>query len=174
MCHRHSQEGPETGVEISAANFDRDLWNNRPRSSGIWSCTCWTETEGWWKPRAPADHSICEPLTAQPISLCLEKFEHLNELSLADHSNGRDSLQIDVLIGADYYWELVTGRTSRCEDGPVAVHTRLGWVLSGPAPKTKQSKSSTSLLTTHTLHVGAAVNETETLDRCTLSGSSCL
>ena len=72
--------------------------------------------------------SICEPPTAQPISLCLEKFEHLRQLDLADCSNGQDPLQIEVLNGADYYWELVTGRTSRCEDGPVAVHTRLGWV----------------------------------------------
>ena len=70
--------------------------------------------------------SICEPLTAQPISLCLEKFEHFNQFDLADCSNGQDPLQMDVLIGADYYWELVTGHTSRCEDGPVAVHTRLG------------------------------------------------
>ena len=93
--------------------------------------------------------SICEPLTAQPISLCLDKFEHLKQLDLADCSNGQDSLQIDILIGADYYWELVTGCTSRCEDGPVTVHTQLGWVLSGPVPKMKQSKTSTSLLTTH-------------------------
>ena len=108
--------------------------------------------------------SICEPLTAQPISLCLEKFEHLRQLDLADCSNGQDPLQIDVLIGADYYWELVTGRTSRSVHGPVAVHTRLGWVLSGPIPKMKRSKSSTNLLTTHTLHVGTALNETETLN----------
>ena len=108
--------------------------------------------------------SICEPLTAQPISLCLGKFEHLKQLDLADYSDGQDSLQIDVLIGADYYWELVTGRTSRCDSGPVAVHTRLGWVLSGPIPKMKRSKCSTTLLTTHTLHVGTALNETETLN----------
>lgn len=108
--------------------------------------------------------SICEPLTAQPISLCLGKFEHLKRLDLADYSDGQDSLQIDVLIGADYYWELVTGHTSRCDSGPVAVHTRLGWVLSGPIPKMKRSKCSTTLLTTHTLHVGTALNETETLN----------
>ena len=36
--------------------------------------------------------SICEPLTAQPILLSLEKFEHLKRLDLADYSNGRDSL----------------------------------------------------------------------------------
>ena len=117
--------------------------------------------------------SICEPLTAQPMSLCLERFEHLKQLDLADYSNRQDSLQIDVLIGADYYWELVTGRTSRCEDGPVAVHTRLGWVLSGPVPKTKQSKSSTSFLTSsHTLFLGPAVNEGDTLRHCAHSGSS--
>jgi len=56
--------------------------------------------------------SICEPLTTQPISLCLEKFEHLKQIDLADHSNGQDPLQINVLIGADYYWDLVIGRTS--------------------------------------------------------------
>ena len=42
---------------------------------------------------------------------------------------------MDVLNGADYYWELVTGHMSQCEDGPVAVHTQLGWVLSGPDPR---------------------------------------
>lgn len=108
--------------------------------------------------------SICEPLTAQPIALCLEKFEHVKQLDLADYSNGQDSLQIDVLIGADYYWELVTGCTSRCEGGPVAVHTRLGWVLSGCLPKMKRYKGSTSLLITHTLHVGTAANGMETLN----------
>ena len=107
--------------------------------------------------------SICEPLTAQPISLCLEKFEHLKQLDLADYPDGQAYLQIDALIGADYYWGLVTGRTSRCEDGPVALQTRLGWVLSGPIPETKFSKNSASLLTTHTLHVGMAVSETKTL-----------
>ena len=31
--------------------------------------------------------SIREPLTTQPISLCLEKFEHLKQIDLSDHSN---------------------------------------------------------------------------------------
>ena len=109
--------------------------------------------------------SICEPLTAQPISLCLNKHDHLNRLDLADYSDAQETLQIDVLIGADYYWELVTGKTSRGKDKAVAVHTRLGWVLSGPAPKTKQSKNSVNLLTTHTLHVGTTGIDADTLNR---------
>ena len=109
--------------------------------------------------------SICEPLTAQPISLCLNKHDHLNRLDLADYSDGQETLQIDVLIGADYYWELATGKTIRSKDGPVAVHTRLGWVLSAPASKTKRSKKSVNLLTTHALHVGTTGNDADTLNR---------
>ena len=108
--------------------------------------------------------SICEPLTAQSISSCLETFKHLERLDLADHSNGQESLQVDVLIGADYYWRLVTGRTERCEGGLVAVETRLGWVLSGPVPREKRHKTTSSLLATHTLHVSTTIHETQTLN----------
>lgn len=37
-------------------------------------------------------------------------------------------------------------------DGPIAVETKLGWVLSGPVPAAEQSMS---LITTHTLNVDA-------------------
>jgi len=56
-----------------------------------------------------------------------------------------------MLIGSDYYWEFMTGETVRGRDGPVAVNTTLGWVLSGPAETTGQRKSTVSLVTTHTL-----------------------
>jgi len=39
---------------------------------------------------------------------------------------------VDILIGSDQYWQLVTGEVRRGEGGPTALHTRLGWVLSGP------------------------------------------
>ena len=41
---------------------------------------------------------ITVPSICEPISLCLEKFEHLKQLNLADCSNGQDSLRIDILI----------------------------------------------------------------------------
>jgi len=41
--------------------------------------------------------------------------------------------EIGLLIGADYLWEFQTGKTKRGKPGdPVAIETRLGWVLSGP------------------------------------------
>ena len=39
---------------------------------------------------------------------------------------------MDVLIGSDYYWYLVTGAVVPKEyGGPTAIHTKLEWVLSG-------------------------------------------
>ncbi|KAL9977059.1 hypothetical protein ACROYT_G014423 [Oculina patagonica] len=39
---------------------------------------------------------------------------------------------IDMLIGCDYYWDFVTGETRRGDEGPIAVKSKLGWLLSGP------------------------------------------
>ena len=93
---------------------------------------------------------ICEPITTQPISLCANSYKHLSELRLADSSDGNSLMDVDLLVGSDYYWKLTTGRVSRGENGPVAVETRLGWVLSGPIPLVEQSMN---LMTTHTLRV---------------------
>jgi len=69
---------------------------------------------------------ICSPL---PRLVDASIYEHLEGLQLADAS---DSAQrIDVLIGSDHYWSVVTGETIVGETGPVAVSSRLGWLLSG-------------------------------------------
>ena len=58
-----------------------------------------------------------------------------------------------MLIGSDYYWELVTGGVSRGAQGPTAIHTKLGWVLSGPAPLVNSKQSATNLVSTHVLRI---------------------
>ena len=99
---------------------------------------------------------ICEPLSCQPVSLCQDRFEHLTHLDLADYTDGSSPLEVDVLVGLDHYWDLASGEVRRGQSGPVAVDTKLGWVLSGPAIPVDQSESSTSLLT-HALHVDGGV-----------------
>ena len=73
-------------------------------------------------------------------------------------------MSVDLLIGTDHYWNLTTGRTIRGENGPVAIHTKLGWVLSGPAPAVGASHQSASLIISHTLHVGVVPPDTKALD----------
>ena len=58
----------------------------------------------------------------------------MQELDLADCPHLEDdSNATDVLIGADHYWDIVTGDITREGDGPVAITNRLGWLLSRPA-----------------------------------------
>jgi len=54
------------------------------------------------------------------------KYIHLQGLDLADHQGG-----IDVLVGSDYYWQIVIDVVSG-ESGPVAVNSIFGWLVSVP------------------------------------------
>ena len=71
---------------------------------------------------------------------------------------------MDILIGCDHYWDLVTGSISRSENGPTGIHTKLGWVLSGPALSAGSMLcSSTHITTTHLLRVDSQTTESTQL-----------
>ena len=72
-------------------------------------------------------------------------------------------MKIDLLIGSDQYWNLVTGETRRGSSGPVAINTRLGWVLSGPTASSPPEASSACLMT-HTLRVDGQPQDSLMLD----------
>ncbi|CAB3977651.1 E3 ubiquitin- ligase DZIP3 [Paramuricea clavata] len=60
-------------------------------------------------------------------------YPHLQGLWFSDVCKTKNVLEIELLIGADYLWLFQEGRTVRGKsDEPVAVQTKLGWVLSGP------------------------------------------
>ena len=107
--------------------------------------------------------TICEPLVGQPISACVAQNPSFKELNLADNADGASSLHIDLLIGSDYYWDLVTGSICRGNGGLAAIQTKLGWVLSGPVPGQNLGKRSANL-TTHVLRADARVSDTMSLD----------
>lgn len=95
---------------------------------------------------------ICQPLKNQSVIDASKTYPQLANLYLADFSAGQHDAEVDILIGSDYYWKIVTGRTRRGEDGPIAIQTKLGWVLSGPAEITPpQGSQSSNLVTIHTL-----------------------
>ena len=70
---------------------------------------------------------ICSPL---PVKISVN-YPHLDGLELADEPFDSEG-SIDMLIGSDYYWDFVTGETRRGDEGPIAVNSKLGWLLSGP------------------------------------------
>ena len=110
---------------------------------------------------------ICDPLQSQSIAEATHTYAHLNGLKLADYGSGEDNVEVDILVGSDQYWSLVSGRVVRGEHGPTAIETKLGWVLSGPIPEGIQiERQQSNLVTTHVLK--SAVNPVdvtnETLD----------
>ncbi|XP_028415550.1 uncharacterized protein LOC114538622 [Dendronephthya gigantea] len=113
--------------------------------------------------------TICSPISNQSIKVALEEYPHLRGLNLADNPGmSDDDVQVDILIGADYYWKFITGTTKRGgSPGPVAVLTRLGWVLSGPVIKGNQENRSCSvnLNGTHVLRIDAEPVTTTPTDR---------
>ena len=90
---------------------------------------------------------ICDPLAWHSLSHAVEMFPYLSKLELADVEGEFD---IDVLIGSDLYWRLVTGRVVRGENGPTAIETVFGWVLSGPVDMAPEAFVLTS---THMLRI---------------------
>lgn len=98
--------------------------------------------------------TICEPILSQPITASVESHDHLLKLELADSADGSSYLPVDILVGCDYYWDLVTGSVCRGVQGPTAIHTKLGWVLSGPTQSSEAMvQSAACVVTTHLLRV---------------------
>ena len=99
--------------------------------------------------------TICEPIHGQPVVHYQELYPHLNGLDLADNTEATSPREIDMLVGSDFYWDLITGHIRRGSTGPVAIHTRVGWVLSGPTCEPSVTKEKSHGLMTHALRVGA-------------------
>ena len=100
---------------------------------------------------------ICEPLTGKTVALARKMYKHLNGIHLADYSTGPEPAEVDILIGSDQYWPIVTEEVRRGESGPTALRTKLGRVLSGPVESsTHDCDPSVNLVSsTHVLRCAA-------------------
>ena len=112
---------------------------------------------------------ICDPLQGQSIAHASLTHAHLRGLKLADSRLVMTMLWLinDILIGSDQYWHLVSGRVEQGENGPTAMETKLGWVLSGPLHGAMENEQQrTNLVTTHVLKtaVNPVNNTNESLD----------
>jgi hypothetical protein len=72
---------------------------------------------------------ICTPFETK---FDISEYPHLQDFDLADCPSD-DRRCIDVLIGSDHYWDFITGEVIQGENGPLAIASKFGWVLSGPS-----------------------------------------
>ncbi|XP_037529425.1 uncharacterized protein LOC119406767 [Rhipicephalus sanguineus] len=76
----------------------------------------------------------CDVLPSPPLAV-RERARSLG-ISLADDSkkagNDGENLETSILIGADYYWTVVTGCIREIQPKIMAIETMLGWTVQGP------------------------------------------
>ena len=53
-------------------------------------------------------------------------------------------MDVDLLIGSDFYWNFLAGEIRRGEVGSVAMKTKVGWVLSGPVCQESTSQAAST------------------------------
>jgi len=76
--------------------------------------------------------SISTPLH-NSFHVCVKNIPHLQGLILAHPITGDEHFEISLLIGADQYWNFVGDHIVR-GDGPTAMQSKLGYLISGPLP----------------------------------------
>ena len=96
---------------------------------------------------------ICLPLGDQRIDHAKITYSHLRDLQLADSNPGSDPLPINILVGCDHYDNFILHNKVRGNFGPVAVASRLGFVLRGKLDIV--SSSTTNIVSIHALKVEA-------------------
>ncbi len=88
-----------------------------------------------------SQHSVMSIVLSTTFDIA--RYSHLQGLEFADENLDNEdgsAKNIDILIGSDYYFDIVTGEIQQGDDGPVAVNSEFGWIVSGRA----YSKSATN------------------------------
>jgi hypothetical protein len=62
----------------------------------------------------------------------LQELQHLKNFNLAHPYNGQNLFAIDLLIGADFYWSFIEDEKPIRGDGPTAISSKIGYLVSGP------------------------------------------
>lgn len=105
---------------------------------------------------------ICSPLQGQKVEVAEAMFPIIKNFDRSDldPSDGK----IDMLIGSDYYWEVVDGEAVRCDvEGLVAMKSKLGWLLSGACGMKDNVSAAVHLASTHVMLVDFDADEENSL-----------
>jgi len=87
---------------------------------------------------------IATPLKRQH-NADINNMPHLRGLRLA-HPVSSGNFSINLLIGADHYWDIVQDTIIRGDRGPTAMQSKLGYLLSGPIGSRGKQDSATTIL----------------------------
>ena len=84
------------------------------------------------------------------VEVVKHNYPHLRRVYFSDVAKYKEELKVDILVKENFIWQFQRGgETIRGgPNDPVAIHTALGWVLSGPLQGNECAISSTNLIST--------------------------
>ena len=106
---------------------------------------------------------ICLPLYDQAIEIGVGKYPHLQNLSLADSNVSNSPLKIDILIGCKDYWRFIGSKQVKGSTDPVAVETKLDYILSKPIEFYGGKNTEESVFSSHLMRVETSLTQKQTL-----------
>ena len=93
--------------------------------------------------------TLCSPIAAR---VDMSSYTHLQGLELADTFSSSDK-EIGILIGADHYYDVVSGEVIKGSLGPVATSSKFGWLLSGPISSCEAENACSNVVTSFVVDV---------------------
>ena len=79
--------------------------------------------------------ALVTPIICPPLSVMMKNLKippKLKGLKLADRLQSSQNLDVDIIIGNDYYGQLITGKIIKTEnEALIAIESKFGWLLSG-------------------------------------------
>lgn len=112
--HTFGSSAPTT-VKCSIVKLGlENVWNKQPS----------TEME------AAATPMVCRALMKVPGEYIQKEMEKRG-LQLADFT-GDDKSELSVLIGSDYYWQIISWPVERLTERLLALESTFGWAVQGP------------------------------------------
>ena len=73
-----------------------------------------------------------------------KRLEYLKHSKFADQIEDGKELELDVIVGNDYYGKLITGEVLK-GPGPIAMNSKFGWLISRPVACDESTENSTYL-----------------------------
>ncbi|KRX15944.1 hypothetical protein T07_2040 [Trichinella nelsoni] len=114
-----------------------DLWCDKTSSSWQLSPVNGGHAEERYELETMTTPVPCTYLCQTPVSP--KNWPYLQNLNLTKEV--RELTLVHVIIGLDRYFRFLGKQVIRCgDDDPVAVETRLGWVICGPAALSRERK----------------------------------
>ena len=116
--------------------------------------------------RALSYPTICSPFSSRGIQI--SDYPQLRTLKLADSVDSH-SKRVQLLIGADHYYDFVTGDVIKGNSGPVAVSSKLGWLLPDPfsSPSNVETNFNPHLILDYTKQFSIPDSETNENENAT-------